>query len=99
MEIKIKHGTTAAKARGSLQKLLEETEAKLGHYLTDLKREWKDDALQFAFKASGMKVSGSMEVNDHDVIVKGKLPLLALPFEKKIRTVVETEAKKLFPKP
>jgi hypothetical protein len=45
----------------------------------------------------GVSIRGTVEITDSEVIVEGKLPLLAKPFEPKIRQTVEREAERMFP--
>ena len=46
--------------------------------LSDLREEWQDQTLSFGFKAVGMKVAGSMTVEDSRVRVEADLPLAAM---------------------
>jgi len=52
--------------------------------------------LRFKGKARGLSVEGTVEVTDTEVIIHGKLPLMARPFEGKIKQAVELEAGKMF---
>ena len=46
--------------------------------------------------ARGFKANGTVDVTDHEVIIDGKLPLLARPFEPRIRSTIEREANAMF---
>ncbi len=37
-----------------------------------------------------------MEITDAEIIIHGKLPLMALPFEPKIKEAVKKEAEQMF---
>jgi hypothetical protein len=97
MDIRVEHHTTRNAARNKLESLLDQLAEEHKNLVSDLVHEWRDDVLNFAFKAHGFKVGGTLEVNDSDLRLKGKLPLLAIPFEPKIRHMIEAEAKKVFP--
>ena len=57
---------------------------------SDLREEWDGDTLSFGFKAVGMKVAGTMTVEDSQVNVTAKLPLAAIVF----KGVVERQVRK-----
>ena len=67
-----------------------------GHYANDIDHQWQGDTLHFGFKAKGIHGRGTLEITDTDVIVDGKLPLIAKPFESRIRSTVEREAESMF---
>ena len=43
----------------------------------------------------GLSVSGTLNVNESKVVMSGKLPLAALPFKNKIRSIVMDHAESL----
>ena len=96
MRIAIEHHTTRAKARKIVEQKLCEAEKHYGHYATDFDWEWQGDTLHVSGKAKGMTLKGTLEITETDVIVDGKLPLLAKPFESRIRHAVEREAEAIF---
>lgn len=96
MKIAIPHHTTRAKARKIIETRLGNLEKDHGSKAKDVKHEWQADTLHVNLKASGFSAKGTVEVTDTDVIIDGKLPLLALPFESKIRQTVEREAAAMF---
>jgi len=71
-------------------------ERQYGHYATDIDKSWDGDRLTFSVKARGMSGSGSLEITDSEVIVDGKLPLMARPFESRIKSTIEREAEAMF---
>jgi hypothetical protein len=99
MRIQLPHHTDRAKARGKIENLLRDMQTRHGHMVSDLDQHWEGDQLLFNFKAKGFHVKGSLEVTDTDLIVDGKLPMLARPFEPKMKEVIEREARAHFPAP
>ena len=97
MEIRVNHHTTRAKARSKVESLLADASAKHGHMIKELEQRWEGDKLSFGFKAAGMKVSGSMEITDRELVIHAHVPIFAKPFEPKIAHVIENEAKTHFP--
>ena len=96
MKIAIPHNTTRAKARQIIEKRLRNAEKQYGHMASDMTWEWTGDMLRIQGKAKGFSLKGTLEITDTDVIIDGKLPLLAMPFESKIRAAVEKEAERMF---
>ena len=96
MRIAVEHHTTREKARKIVEQRLKNAEKQYGQMASDLDWEWHGDTLHVSVKAKGMSLKGTLEVTDTAVIVDGKLPLLARPFETKIRHTVEREAESMF---
>lgn len=96
MRIVVPHHTDKATARNKINERLGQLLGQFGHFLGDSKHEWNGDTLTFSGNAKGFKVSGSLEVTDENVIIEGKLPLLAKPFEPRIKSSVEKEAEAMF---
>jgi len=96
MRIVIPHQTDKATARGKIEARLEELLGQHGHYLTDINQHWEGDRLVFSGTAKGFKANGSVEITDSEVILDGKLPLIAKPFESRIKSTLEREAATMF---
>jgi Putative polyhydroxyalkanoic acid system protein (PHA_gran_rgn). len=97
MRIVIPHHTDKASARKKLEARLQEVLAEHSHYLNDVQQHWEGDRLVFSGSAKGFKVNGSIEITDSEVIADGKLPLIAKPFESRIKSTIEREAGEMFP--
>ena len=67
-----------------------------GNQVTEQRRVWQGDELQFSLQALGLNVSGSALVTDAEVIVDATLPFLARPFEGELRQRVEAALAKAF---
>ena len=96
MRIAVPHNTDKATARKKIEERLHQIMATYGHYLSDHEHRWEGDRLLFSGKAKGMKADGSVEITDKEVIIDGKLPLLAKPFEPRIKSQIEREAAAMF---
>lgn len=97
MRIEIPHNTTRQNARSILETRMAELENQYGSHASDVDKQWDGDRLHFSFKAKGFTGKGTVEVTDREIIVDGKLPLIAKPFEPRIRSTVEREAASMFP--
>jgi len=96
MRIAIDHHTTRAKARQQIDQKITALLSRFGGQAEDLEHSWTGDTLQFKGKARGFSLQGTVEVTDSEVIIQGKLPLLAKPFEPKIADAVRKEADAIF---
>jgi len=96
MKITLPHNTDRETARGKIEQLLTELSKRHAGMVDDLDQHWEGDELRFSFKARGLKASGSLAVTDEELVLKSKLPLMALPFESKIKSAIEKEAESLF---
>ncbi len=96
MRIAVQHNTTRDKARKIVEQKMKALESQYGHYAKDIDHQWQGDTLHFGFKAKGISGKGTLEITDNDVIIDGKLPLIAKPFESRIRSTLEREAEEMF---
>lgn len=96
MRIAVPHHTSRAAARSQIELRLGQLLGQFSQHADDLHHEWDGDTLRFKGKARGLSVEGTVEVTDTEVIIHGKLPLMARPFEGKIKQAVELEAGKMF---
>ena len=96
MRIAVPHRTTKEKARKIIEQRLSQLEKQYGHYASDMEKNWSGDRLDFGFKAKGFSGKGTVEITDSEVIIDGKLPLIAKPFEPRIKSTIEKEAATMF---
>lgn len=96
MRIEFPHKTTRANARKIIEDRLKNLQKEYGQHANDVDHQWQGDTLHLSFKAKGMSAKGTLEITDKDVVIDGKLPLLAKPFESRIRSTVEREAESMF---
>lgn len=98
MRIAVPHHTDKATARRKIDARLQEMLSQHGHYLNDIDQRWEGDRLVFSGTAKGFKANGSVEITDSEIIIDGKLPLIAKPFEPRIKSTIEKEAEAMFRK-
>ncbi len=96
MRIAVPHNTTRDMARKRVEQKVGQLLRQFGDKADDVRHEWSGDTMSFHGKARGMSVHGTLEVTDAAVILEGKLPFLAKPFEGKIREAAERELVALF---
>ncbi|HET7437475.1 MAG TPA: polyhydroxyalkanoic acid system family protein [Thermoanaerobaculia bacterium] len=98
MRIEVPHNTSRENARRIIDAKISELLGMHGHHAEQAEHSWSGDTMTFKGKARGFALEGTVEVTEQTVILNGKLPLLAKPFEPRIRHTVEQEAASLFPK-
>ena len=96
MRIAVPHNTTKQNARVTVERKLGQLLSQFGEQADDVQHEWSGDMLRFKGKARGFTVEGTVEITEAAVVIDGKLPLLAKPFEGRIRQTVEREAEMMF---
>ena len=98
MRISVPHNTYKENARRIIEQRLASLESQYGHYASDVQKNWTGDRLDFSVKAKGFSGSGFVDITDNEVIIDGKLPLMAKPFEPRIKNTIEREAESMFGK-
>ena len=96
MRIAIPHRTDKETARRKINERIASLFSQYGHYLSESQHKWDGDRLDFSGSAKGFKVNGTVEVTDTEVIIDGKLPLIAKPFEPRVKSQIEKEAESMF---
>ena len=96
MRVTVPHNTDKASARRRVDARLQQLLAQYGTYINDVDQRWDGDRLVFSGSARGFKANGTLEVTDSEVIIDGKLPLIARPFEPRIKSTIEREAAAMF---
>ncbi|HYC62325.1 MAG TPA: polyhydroxyalkanoic acid system family protein [Thermoanaerobaculia bacterium] len=96
MRIAIPHNTIRQDARARVEMKVGGMLSQFGGRADEIEHEWTGDTLRFKGKARGFSVSGTLEVTDSEVVIDGKLPLIAMAFEPRIREAVKREAETIF---
>lgn len=95
MRLKIEHTLGRSEAVRRIREAIDVIMQSYGAKADDVETTWIGDTLDFVVKAKGLKGKGSIEVSEDLVDVKGKLPMIALPFEPRIRTEVESRLRQI----
>lgn len=96
MHIAVPHHTDRETAKQRIKQRLDQLLAQYGHYLNDQETHWDGDTLHFSGSARGFKANGTVDVTETEVVIDGKLPLIAKPFEPRIKSTIEREASAMF---
>lgn len=96
MRIAVDHKTSKDIARRKVEQRMNQLVSQFGAKADELEHKWNGDTLEFKGKARGLTIEGTVEVTDAAVVIDGKLPLIARPFEGRIREAVQKEADAMF---
>ncbi len=92
IEIQIPHILTQSEALTRIQQCLPELAAQHSDRISQLVETWSGNTGTFRLNASGFLITGSVTVEDGYVLIKGVLPLMALPFKGQIESTIKQKA-------
>jgi hypothetical protein len=75
-------------ARARLEKFLDNVQRDYSAHVSDVSSQWNANQLAFQFLASGLRISGTLDVADSQVEVSGPLPFAALLFRGQIESKI-----------
>lgn len=91
----VSHDLPREKAAEKLKVFVENVRREHGEKVQDLRGQWRETTLEFAFTAYGMAVQGAMIVEEAHVRVEGTLPLAAALFRGQIEQTIRGELVKI----
>lgn len=96
MHIAVPYNTDRETAKKRIDQRLDQILAQYSHYLSDHEKRWEGDTLYFSGSARGFKAHGTLQLTDTEVVIDSKVPLIAKPFEPRIKSTIEREAAAIF---
>ncbi len=87
---------TADTARGEVERGLPGLLQEFGSDVSNVTHVWSGNSMNFSFRARGWSIKGRIDVTESDVLIDVNLPMLASPFEGKIRSATERKLEQLF---
>ncbi len=88
---------TADTARGEVERALPGLLQEFGSDVSNITHVWSRDPMTFSFRVRGWSIKGMIYVTESDVLIDVNLPMLARPFEGRIRSATERKLEQLFP--
>jgi hypothetical protein len=95
MRVVLPHRGSQADGIVQLKAMLTQHRAQINQHASDLKEEWNDNVLTFAFTSQGTHIQGTLTVRDKEYELVAKLPLTMRLFEGTIERMIAAEVKKL----
>ena len=89
MKVATHHHTSRDLAKEKIESILPQLLQEFGPDVSNLSRSWSGDVMAFSFRARGFAIKGKLAVTDTEVVVDVAVPLLARPFEGRLRSGVE----------
>ena len=94
LTIEVPHALGQAEARRRLKERLAAARLAYQGLLNEFQEEWSDQRLRFSFRAVGMAVSGTMDVEDAAVRIDAELPFVAMMMHAAIERRIREELTK-----
>lgn len=95
MIINIPHNLPTDIAKSRISQLLDGVKNNYADTVSNLNQSWNGNENRFSFTAKGFKISGTMELKESLIALDLKLPLAAFIMKGKIKSIIESEAKKV----
>lgn len=89
----VSHSLGQADATERLKDFVQDAQKRFGEHVDKMDGSWNDSVLDFSISTFGMKITGTMTVNESAVQVGGQLPLAAMPFRGKVEQTIADELK------
>lgn len=86
---------SAEEAKSRLQHFAESLEGRFRGQVKDLTQHWEGDHLLFGFKTLGMRIEGTVEIGEEQIVVSGDLPFSVMMFKGKIESEIRGELERL----
>lgn len=92
---RVSHALGRQQATDKLMSFLEQVRRDHADKVRDLRGQWRESTLEFAFTTYGMAIEGTLFIEDSVVHVTGKLPLAAAIFRGQIEQTLRSELARL----
>ncbi len=87
----VSHRLGQEEAMKRMLSFLDQVQVQQANVLKDMRGQWNNNTLTFAFKAMGMAIGGTMRVDEQEVVTEGELPFAASFFRGKIEQTIRDE--------
>ena len=99
VSVQVAHQLGQAGARAALENFMTANQDEVNQKISDLQKTWNGNILDYAFKAMGMKISGTLDVQPDSVKVVTQLPLAAMLFKGMVEAQMRENLTKLLNPP
>ncbi|MEN8153911.1 MAG: polyhydroxyalkanoic acid system family protein [Acidobacteriota bacterium] len=95
LDISIPHQLRQDEAAERIKGLLGQMKKDYGESIQDLNEEWSGNSCRFGFSVMGSEISGTLDILNDEVRIKGGLPFTAGLFKGKIEKTIREKAAEL----
>lgn len=97
MRVSFAHGSDdRARVREQIESAIPKLLAEAGGRAEAVEYAWEGDTLRFSFRALGRSLRGSAAVTDTEIVVDMGLPLVARPFEGRVKSHILEVLREVF---
>jgi hypothetical protein len=93
--VNIPHRLSQAEVRSRIVKGITDAEAQFGAKVAKVEHNWSGNHMDFGVAILGQTVTGDVDVNPTDVVVRVNLPWMLAAFADKIRPQIQQHGQKL----
>jgi len=87
----VPHTLGQSDATERLKDFVQDAQQRFGEHVNEMDGTWNDNVLDFWLSTFGMKITGSLTVDESAARITGQLPLAAMPFRGKIEQTIAAE--------
>lgn len=98
LTVSLPHQLSRAEAKQRVEELIGRLPQEYGAFVNKFEKRWDGDTMSFTMSASGVSVSGTVEVDDRAVKVDIPLPWPLSMFAANMQQALEHEGQKLLTK-
>ncbi|WP_184547205.1 polyhydroxyalkanoic acid system family protein [Mucilaginibacter sp. FT3.2] len=95
LRVNINHKLGRQGAINRIKHLLNNPSASISSEISELKHTWIDNSNEFNLLVRGIKVSGTMKIENDFLSISGSLPILFYPLKKQIENIIKEHAASL----
>ncbi|MEN8155171.1 MAG: polyhydroxyalkanoic acid system family protein [Acidobacteriota bacterium] len=95
LNIRVSHKLTQDVAAERIKGLLNQLKREYGDQIKDLSEDWNGNSCRFSFSVMGSSISGTLDVLNDEVLIKGDLPFAARLFKGRIEETIRAKAEDL----
>lgn len=98
MKIEHSYSCNKTEAYSRVDGFLDQLQKQYSDMISNSQRTWNSqrDRMDFSFSLMTFNVKGSVQLNEHGLVLDGKVPLLARPFSGKIESAIKGKLEELF---
>lgn len=91
ISVSVPHIRTTDVALQKVQMMLQQLQRDYEGRVSNVRQRWDGRKGSFAFTAMGFDVSGTIEVSDRSVEIRGSIPWMATPFKGRIESTIREQ--------
>lgn len=95
IKINVPHKVSQEEVIKRLKNFSAELKKEHGDTISNLQERWENNKVEIDLSVKGISTKISMEITPQELIIIGKIPLIALPFKGKIEQTIKDKVEEL----